>query len=769
MKPANIKLRPDGTVKVLDFGLAKALEPRAPAGDITSSPTFRSPAVMTDAGMILGTAAYMSPEQARGKPVDKRADIWAFGCVLFEMLTGSRAFEADDVSLTLAAVLKSEPDWNRLSPQTPPSVRRLLRRCLAKDPKLRLREAGSAIVDIHDALSGEDDRWGKTANEEQQKSARRRLMLPTIAALAFVTLGSVAVWMTFAPGDAPAPQPVRFTITLPTSDELPLASGGLLAISPDGRTLVYKANRNAVPQLFRRPLDQFEATPLSGAEGGSGPSFSPDGQWVDFVADGVRKRVPLAGGPPQTLTQADGTSVTSDSGAIVFFQGGSLMRIVAGGGDAEELFTGDPRKLYSRPQILPGGRAVLFAIRDASRAPDSGELHLLRLDSREHRTLVANVMTGRLLRTGHLVFIRSGALWAVPFDVERLETVGNPVPVVEGVRVESGGAVQFQVADNGTLVYIPSDAASRRARKLLIVHRNDGREEPINAQERDYVAMSLSRDQTRAALQIGDGDEAEIWVVDIARGSLTRVTREWGFDGSPLWSHDDTRVVFASSREGRWELRGKSADGTGEAEVLARFDQTVDRVRPYSWVPDGSAVLVEMLPAGRARSLLAVVPTDGKSNWKPMDTTSYEGRPTISPDGRWMAYQSDEAGRVEVYVRRFPDLRDRRQISMRGGRLPTWSRDGSELLYLEGEPVVAMRVAFQTNKVVGSAIIGRPERIFDFPYYARPFTTRFYDVARDGQRFLVMSSGADAGPETRRQIRVVVNWYEELKRLVPVP
>ncbi len=770
LKPANIKVRPDGTVKVLDFGLAKAMDPvGAASAQAMNSPTISLHA--TQAGTILGTAAYMAPEQAKGRPVDKRADVWAFGVVLYEMLTGARAFPGEDVSDTLATVLKFEPDWTRLPADTPPSIHRLLKRCLVKDPKLRLRECGSALVDIHEALTGSDpSQPGAPSMVGTPAAIPRRSMLPVIAAAAALTaVVAVATWAVARNQATPDPQPTRrFTITLPPSDVLPAYQGSLLAISPDGRTLVYRATRGTTStQLFRRPLDQFEGVAIAGTEGGSEPFFSFDGQWLAFeAADGTLKKMALVGGPPQSLTELSrhrGGSWGPDGRIILgnHADDGRLMQVGASGGGATELFKIDEPRRAWYPQVLPGGKAVLFTL--SNQAPDTGELHLLELTTGAHRTILPTAAAGRVLPTGHLVFVRSGALWAVPFDLGRIEAVGTPVPVVEGVRVEGGGAVQYAVADDGSLAYIPGTAASNVGRRLMFVGR-DGTSETLTVPAHDYLDLVLSPDQTRVAVQIADGANADVWVAEIARGTLTRVTRDAGFDGSPLWSADSKTVVYASSRDQQWMLHRKAADGTGEAEVVATFPKGVGSVRPYSWSRDGTMLLVEV------NSDIGVVPTGGKGELKPLIRTSaFEGQPAVSPDGRWVAYQSNESGSGEVYLQRFPDLGDRRAISTSGGHMPTWSRDGSELFYLRGFPPNAVMHVTVRTAPDGRADIGKPEVLTDFRFYSGVRTARrIYDVSADGKRLLVLTRGDEGTNTEARQINVVLNWFEELKRLVPL-
>ena len=771
LKPANVKVKDDGTVKVLDFGLAKAFQPDASDLGLSASPTISLTAAATQMGMVIGTAAYMAPEQAKGKVVDKRADVWAFGAVLYEMLTGQKPFTGRDVSDTLAAVLRIDADFDALPDGTPSRLRQVMKACLQKEPKDRVRDIG----DVSLAMGGTFDAPAVETSSSAKPSRLQVWQRPLpalIAALLVAVVSSLAVWALLGSGTPPAPSPTRFTLTLPESDRLG-SIRDMLALSPDGQTLVYRAARDGTFQLFRRPIDQFEATSMPGTETSLSPFFSPDGQWVGFSSAGALRKVALAGGPPQTLTAVVSVIRGADWGAddiIVYgLLGGPLMQVSSAGGDPTPLFTPDDGRRSWYPQILPGGDAVLFTLTNPE--PDRGELHLVMRHTGEHRTLVPNAAKGRVLDTGHLVFVRGGALWAVGFDRERLDIVGTPAPVVEGVRVEGGGAVQYALADDGTLVYIPG-GSSRGTRRLVWVDRH-GDEEPLPARAANYISLSLSPDGARAAVSILDeSGNRDVWVSELARGTLARLTRDDAFDGRPLWHPDGRRVAFRSDRNGQPELFLQAADGSGTAERLLTIDEAVTDIVPYDWSPDGATLfVVALLP--ETGFDVGMVSTEGPGTWEPLvQTAASEVWPAISPDGRWLAYASDETGRFEVYVQRFPERGGRQPISVGGGVLPEWSADGSELFYGRGGPPDAMmRVTITGDeRDPPSLIVGTPERLFEWRYALPGVGLRHYDVSPDGQRFLMITPGgpADAGAG-RAEINVVLDWFEELERLVPVP
>jgi serine/threonine-protein kinase len=717
--------------------------------------------------MIIGTAAYMAPEQARGRGVDKRVDVWAFGVVLYEMIAGQKAFSGEDVSDTLASVIKFDPDWTKLPADTPTPIRRLLKRCMAKDPKQRLGDCRSALLEIRDAQSGEGVEASSLASG--LATPTRHSWLPLLAAGVLAVGAGGGVWALLSWPTPATPSPTRrFTITLPEGEILPVSAGTVVSIAPDGRTLLYRANRGSERRLYRRALDQFEATSLIGIADPivGGTAISPDGRWIVFEVNRTLRKIPSGGGPAQTVTSFTfgirGLSWTPEGNLVVGMNaaGGGLLLVPIAGGTATELFKAPEGRRALNPHVFLNGKAVLFTVAEV--AADPGELYVRLLETSEQKPVLTEAAAGRVLPTGHLVFVRSGSLWAVPFDQSRLEVRGTPVPVIEQIRVESGGAVQYDISDDGTLVFVPGAPVNRDQRPLLLVSI-DGKVSPVPAPLRSYTSARLSPDGTRIAAQIDLGDAADVWVVDIARGALTRLTTDPGFDGSPMWSPDGRSVVFSSTRGGQWSLHRKMADGTGNDELIASVkSSTATAVYPTAWTADGQLAVMANLDIG-------LVPADGKGEWKPLiQTPATETQPAISPDGRWIAYGSNETGAGEVYVQRFPHLGDRQLVSVDGGFMPTWSHDGRALFYLRGGPPRdIMRVAIEPLRD-GGLRISTPDKVADWSFYAAQFAPRYYDVGPDG-RLVVIGLTATDSTTTLREINVVTNWFEELKRLVPIP
>jgi eukaryotic-like serine/threonine-protein kinase len=777
LKPANVKLRPDGTAKVLDFGLARALDPTDGAGDLSHLPTITSPA-MTGLGVVLGTAAYMSPEQACGKRVDKRADIWAFGCVLYEMLTGRRAFGGETVTEVLARILEREPDFASLPARVPPQVARLLRRCLEKDPRRRLRDIGEARFELEQPATAEAHVAARSAVMPRRFWRRPLLLMAGVVALMITT--GLAVWAVMRP--AP-PRVTRLTETPWGPTALNLAGfPPVVAISPDGARLAYVGA--GAQQIVVRAFDQLDPIALQGMGTAGGLFFSPDGQWIGFF-DGATtlKKVAVTGGPPVTISRTIGNPLGASWSAddsIIFATndpGSGLWRVSAAGGEAEVLTA--PKRAQGEvdhfaPQVLPGGQAVLFTISTTG----GPQIAVLDLTTREQKVLIRGGGNARYAPTGHLVYGVSAAepLRAVAFDLRRLEVVGTPIPVLERVTA----ANNMSLALDGTLVYVSGGVQAALTRTLVWVDRR-GREEALKVPPRGYMYPRLSPDGTRAALDIAGGAERDIWIWDFARETLTRLTFDPQADSHPTWTPNGQRLVFRSMRAGQSNLFWQAADGTGAVERLT--ENPKNQQFPGSFSTDGTRLvfreetattgadlMVLAVEAARRRSQAAgELQEESTRNVRPLVQTMFdELNGEISPDGRWLAYQSNESGQDEIYVRPFPDVNSGRwQISTGGGTRPVWARNGEELFYLA--PGVAMMSAPVDGAPTESRStfrVGTPAKLFEGRYFAVAGTDgRTYDVSPDGQRFLMIKVGDGSGQTAAPpSIVVVQHWVEELKQ-----
>ena len=744
LKPANVKVKDDGTVKVLDFGLAKALQPELSDLDAANSPTMTMTAAATKMGVIMGTAAYMSPEQAKGRQVDKRADIWAFGVVLFEMLTGRQAFGTSDISETLASVLRSDVDLQLLPPSVPPLLRRTVRRCLQRERSHRTRDIGDVILDLGDVTAPGESATGAPP---PRLAAWQRALVMLLLVLAGAVAAGLGVWSTI---EAPGTTPARFTLTLPESDAT-TTSGGV-SLSSDGEAFVYGALREGRRHVFLRPRNQREARPIASTEGAFFPILSPDGEWLAFFTALELKKVSLTGGPPITLSEVgvlygaawgpDDTIVYSTNAPPT-----GLMQISTAGGDAKRLTVPDTsaNEMHLWPEVLPNGRAVLFTATTLS-DPTIKQITAVMLDTAEERVLVEGSFP-RYAPTGHLLFARDAALWAAPFDPDRVELTGDPVPIVEDVQVNTYGWAHYAIADNGTLVYLPSVGGS--ANEALVSVDPDGGEVTLLSDELSrYRSPRVSPDGSRIAVE-RDGD---IWVLDVGRGTMSRLSTRGG--NNPVWTPDGSRITFSRGNEIWWQPSG----GVGEAELLTRHDQGVV---PASWSPDGQVLAFGVGSA--LRSEIWTLRRDGEV--APLIEADFQvSRPDFSPDGRWLAYESLESGRAEVYVRAVLDPTARVQISTGGGIAPVWSRDGRRLFYRTPPPSGAlMSVSLPAESPL------TPERPALLPQSvplsrsASAGFARNFDTFPDGQHLVLVQTGAG----DRAEFNVVLNWFTELQARVP--
>jgi serine/threonine-protein kinase len=777
LKPANIKVRRDGTVKVLDFGLAKAMEPPDVASSgVSQSPTITSPA-MTQAGMILGTAAYMSPEQARGQPVDKRADIWAFGCVLFEMLTGQRAFDGQGVPETLARVMEREPDWARLPATLSPGLRTYLRRCLQKDPRQRVQ----AIGDVRLALEGAFETAVPQTAAPAVEARWRRVALVGIAAI--VASGAVVgagVWVAMRNAEPTPPAVSRLQVTPSGTSALSLFWNNRdLAVTPDGSRVIYVGNRGT--QLFVRALDSL--VPVAVFTGGivNGPFVSPDGQWIGFAdGRGPLRKVPVTGGPAVTIATHDtaglaGATWGPDDTIILATAAveTGLQRVSAAGGPMAVLTRPDRAQGEADhfwPEMLPGGRAVLFTITPLTGGLGAAQVAVLDLETGMRKMLVRGGSHAHYVSSapasprrgeregGHLVYSAGSALRAVPFDLARLETRGPSVAVVPDVVTTINGGVDAVVAANGTLVYVPG--SERTSRTLAWVDRQ-GRETPVAAPPRPYLLPALSPDGTRVMV-FGNDLEYDLWLWDFDRTTLTRLTLTPGVDGIGVWTPDSRRVIFVSERTGVRNLFSVAADGSGAVERLTESPNTQ---YPSAVSPDGRYVIFTEAAASTADDVM-MMELDGSRRVTPLVQSPFDERNgSVSPDGRWLAYEANDSGRVEVYVRPFPDVNSGRwTVSTNGGTRPIWARSGEELVYVS-ETGALMRVGVTRGP---SWVATTSTQVVKEGYYTIPqWWGLSYDISRDGQQFLMLKEGGVDGTAAPPSIIVVQHWVEELKRLVP--
>jgi protein kinase-like protein/WD40 repeat protein len=760
LKPSNIRVTPDGAVKVLDFGLAKLTDPNVSntPNAVSMSPTITAPSMMTAGGVILGTAAYMAPEQAKGRAADKRSDIWAMGCVLFEMLSGKRAFDGEDMVDVLSRVLQREPEWAALPAGVPTPIVTLLRSCLEKERRRRAADIGAAMFVLnHTSQLVERVEAPVAAPPPAVAPAPGpwRRMIPVAAALAAgALLAGIGVWLLTRPA---APSVVRTTIMTSGSTALALAGSTDrdIVITPDGSRIVYRGTN----QLLVRALNQFEPTVLSGLGSPRGVFISPDGQWIGFFdgRDYQLKKVAITGGPPVIIMTRVNTAprgaTWGPDGTIIFATAEpatGLQRVSASGGDPTVLTRPDRAHGESDhfwPEFLPGGRAVLFTIIPVQGGLDNAQIAVIDLSTGVFKVVVRGGYDAHYLPTGHLLYGTGGTLRAVAFDLDRLEALGSPVPVLQNVLTVGQGALDATVAANGTLVYVPGSLGP--GQRSLVWKTRAGGEEPVPAPARAYESLQLSPDGSRAVIQIED-QERDIWVWNFARQTLTRLTFSPDNDYDPAWTPDGRRVVFSHAGSLFW----RAADGTGVEERLT----TSAGMLPTSFSPDGKQLIVW------EQNDIKLLTMDGKRVTPLVQTMFREARAYLSPDGRWLAYESDESDQNEIYVQPFPQLGTGRwQVSPTGGTDPAWSRNGRELFYLDGEGAL-VTVPIQTQPVFSA---GKPTKLFDGPYYPVSGTRRF-DVTADGQRFLFIKNNADRSALSATPNLVVIqNWTEELKRLVP--
>jgi serine/threonine protein kinase/Tol biopolymer transport system component len=754
LKPANVKVTPAGRVKVLDFGLAKAYTGDGEQ-DLSNSATLTT--LATEEGIILGTPAYMSPEQARGKAVDKRTDIWAFGCVLYEMLAGKRAFGGQTIPDTIAAVLECEPGWHELPPATPAKIGDLLRRCLQKDSQRRLRDIGDARIEIEEALAA--PAMAEPAAATKSIRATWQGALPWgLAFLLLVAVSSIFILNRKSSSPTSSVRISRIAITLPPTQPLAgLELGSAVALSPDGTRLVYAAHQGGGQQLYLRPLEDLEAQPIPGTAGAVQPFFSPDGKWLGFFADGKLKKIPVNGGEAVSLGDAVDPRGASwgSQGLIVFAptRESALQKISDAGGISQPVtrIGKEPETSHRWPEFLPSGEAVLFAAFHGGGNWNNAQISVQSVGSGERRDLVQGGTHPRYAPSGHLVYAQGGTLMAAPFDAQSLMVTGAPVPVQEGVLQSTfSGAAQYSFSSTGSLVYVPASVQATQ-RRLVWVSRS-GAEQPLAAPARAYRGPRLSPDGRDVAVAV-EGQETEVWLYNLSRDTFTRLTFQGSTNYNPIWTRDGKRLVFTSLGHG---LTWQAADGSGGPEVLSGPGGY-----PSSWSPDGKVLAVDNNTPSTGRDILMLRLGDRKEDLF-LGTPFNEGAAQFSPDGRWLAYVSNESGRYEIYVQPYPGPGGKLQISTDGGGEQLWNPNGRELFYRSGDKMMAVDITTQP-----SFSAGKPKVLFAGQYQPspNPVPNVNYDVSPDGQRFLMVKPGGQDQATT--QVNVVLNWFEELKQKVP--
>ncbi len=742
LKPANVRLTPDGAVKVLDFGLAKAFEP-ALAGDTERSRTITSAG--TVAGMILGTAAYMSPEQASGQPTDQRCDIWSFGVILHEMITGKRLFDGETISHTLADVLRAPIDFGSYSDDVPGSLRRLIERCLERDRMRRLRDIGEARIALQDTIASPGGgRSTEVAPVAAPRSWTGRLAWPA-AAVGFALAGVGLLWN---PGGEPeSAEPIRrFALEVPNSGNTRQGDGVSVAISSDGRNVVTRGGSGADDMLYLRRIDDFEPRPLVGTANGRTPMFSPDDHWIAFIDAIGLSKVRATGGPPIHLAQFPSSPNGIDwgpDGMIYYAHQGELWRVSGDGGEPERLLENDVKEGlgYGEPFVLPGAKVLLCSTQ--SGPGRSGELFSFDIGTRTLKQLGVQGTDPRYLPTGHVLFAQTAQVFVAPFDIDALEFTGSPVPVLDRAWVDQG-EVQMDVSAEGTVVYLPN---TRGVTQSLVAVSMEGKVESLLPDGLPFASLNdprVSPDGRRLMVSV---DSGAIWMVDLDTRTPTLMT-ESGF--YPLWSPDGRELFFSSTRNKTFDIYRRPVDLSLPEALVLDFD---NNLRTGDWTRKGELVIREEIP-GKGMDLRYWPDPNDPSSLRPLlEGSDDELAPVVSRDGGWLAYVSNYSGADEVYVTSFPTPGARLKISISGGNSPTWAPDGKTLYYLEGMRMIA--VSIETSPSFRAS--GR-KTLFEGDYVQYRWS-RQYDIFPDGEGFVMIKN------PPRGNIEVITRWFDEIREL----
>ena len=780
LKPANVKVRPDGTVKVLDFGLAKALNVGAdPTQSPSTSPTLTARA--TQAGMIIGTAAYMAPEQARGRPVDRRADIWAFGVVFYEMLSGRRAFDGDDVSITLAGVLKEDVKWDALPADVPPALRTLMRRCLEKDPKRRLGWIGEARAILEDPAAATASAISVGTIAATPAPVWRRALPWSIAALALAA--ALGIWLASRAPDTAAQTPRKLLTDIGADASLGIAMGASAILSPDGTTLVFAAGKSGPSRLYVRRLDQLEAIPLPGTEGAMSPFFSPSGDWIGFFTLTQLKKVAVTGGAAvplcDTVNARGGTWLPDDT--IVFSpssaQNVRLVRVSSAGGKPVEFGTPLEGAVSQRwPQALPNGTHILYSENAGTLGWDSANVVVAPISNGQPKVLIQGGYYARYVApsprlapgaTGHIVFLQQGTVFAAPFDLNTLAITGPQFPAFDALATNSAsGGAQYAVSAEGTLVFLPGSATGTLSGPMSWMTK-DGKITALRAAPTQWAEPRFSPDGNRVAVGLNDGKQIDIWLYDWNRDVATQLTFDPNRDRAPIWSPEGTRIVFSSDRAqpgGAYNLYMMNADGTG---AVTRLTDSPSPQVAFSWHPSGRYIFFQEARPGTNNDLM-VLPLEGdeKSGWKPgtstvfLSTPENELYPRISPDGRWLAYFTATGTGTEVFVRPFPGPGGMWRVSTDGGAFAQWSsKKSNELLYLHAPSSRIMAVPYS---VVGDSFRPEKPRVWSPGGYRGMGVLDPYAVHPDGTRVVVSVIASDS---TLNKVVFFFNFADYLRSL----